>query len=1157
MLTKQFIQNYFHADYKGVDALLSDVLVPMFGDYDRGYTEITLTDTAMTMAKAANIQTIKHVATFQGLGYGINVFDVTLSDRCRIHQARKNIQALVRQYVEKFEGAFIVFHYAKTANRSWRFSYLEKRETNAKSTDAKRYTYLCGQQYPCRTLAERFEKLQYQDLTAVNLEAAFSVEALSDEFFAEYKNFYDDFVNFVINENHLLDEFLPLANGDPDKAKKLVRDYIKKLMGRLVFIQFLQNKAWLKEDIHYTHTLFDQCTDSQKESFLENVLEPLFFGIFNTQKEAREELFRREHWSMELLKEWMDFPYLNGGLFECDELDKLHLSIPSYFFSNPQNKDHVRKPSDKYYDDACGIFDFFDRYNFTIDESDPLDNEVGVDPEMLGKIFENLLEDNKDKGAFYTPKEIVNYMCREALVAYLVDEARTKSEVNKQRQENFEEAIRAFVNDPEMTVQRMRLYGKQQLEDLNESLCNVKICDPAIGSGAFPMGLLNLLMTCRVALNNALGKGEPRAWLKKEIIKNNIYGVDIEKGAIDIARLRFWLSIVVDLEEPEALPNFDYKFMQGNSLLEQYNGVDLSQVAEIKKGNTNGYQISMFENELDVCRRKLHDKLEEYFGVTNHVTKQNLRNDISTLVQKELDEQHITVDLSDIDISANDKFFLWHTWFADVFNRSGKQGFDIVIGNPPYGAKLSASEKALYKQLYSEVHMRTPETFCYFTALAFRLCSQCGKGVVSYIVPNNIFFQNENEKTRELLSIKNMLLRAINLGDNTFENADVPTCIFVAKARKSNDYSIAYSDYRKYNVKQIEWDKQIDKINIQKLQTVPSLVLGLSNEDIDIFNYIRKNGVTIDSIAEEVACGISSGGDKIYKISEDIIREYMIESDLLRPIIVGSDILSYQINYTGDKIIYATRETNIEKYPHANQYLYQFKEKLGSRSEAKKGILPWYALNRNRYEGLFAEPKIIMRQTSDSIITTYDENGFFVLDSILVFKLRKDVQIEYKYVSAIMNSTLTNYVYKNLTQEEGRTFAQVKPANVRKLYIPKATIQEQELLSSLYDYMVYLRDAKSPAVDSIISNKFIGDYFERIIDGCAYELFFREHMKERGIDIMDDLYNLILPIDNANNTPSIISSVFNAIYKTDNNIRTRLELFVSRSPEYLKVIIQS
>ena len=178
---------------------------------------------------------------------------------------------------------------------------------------------------------------------------------------------------------------------------------------------------------------------------------------------------------MNLYNEWKDFPYLNGGLFERDELDNLSLPIPSYFFSTPGKEDKVRKPNDEYYSDACGIFDFFDRYNFTIDESDPLDREIGVDPEMLGKIFENLLEDNKDKGAFYTPKEIVNYMCKEALTAYLIDEARKKSEVNKQRQENFEDAIRAFVNDPEMTVKRIQQYDDKQLIDLDESLRDVKI----------------------------------------------------------------------------------------------------------------------------------------------------------------------------------------------------------------------------------------------------------------------------------------------------------------------------------------------------------------------------------------------------------------------------------------------------------------------------------------------------------------------------------------------------------------------------------------------------------------------------------------------------------------------------------------------------------
>ena len=790
MLDKQFIQDYFNSDFRDIDSLLTDVLVPIFGDYNHGYTEITVqTEKAKEMAKAAHIKTIKHVATFEGMGLDIKVFDVTLDDNCRIHQARKNIQALVRQFVEKFEGAFIVFHYEDPANRSWRFSYLEKRESNVASTNAKRYTYLCGKQYPCRTLAERFEGLQKQDLTAINLEKAFSVETLSDEFFNEYRNFYQDLVNFVKYEDNLIDGFVEYAKGDKELAEKYARDYIKKLMGRLVFIQFLQNKAWLKEDIHYTHTLFNSCTEEQKYDFLDNVLEPLFFGVFNTPKDAREVLFHQEHWDMNLYNEWKDFPYLNGGLFECDELDKLQLPLPSYFFSNPEKKDHVRTPNDKYYSDACGIFDFFDRYNFTIDESDPLDTEIGVDPEMLGKIFENLLEDNKDKGAFYTPKEIVNYMCREALVAYLIDEARRKSEVNKQRQESFEDAIRAFVTDPEMTVTRMQRYGDQQLKDLNDSLCEVKICDPAIGSGAFPMGLLNLLMNCRVELNKALHKGEPRAWLKKEIIQNNIYGVDIEKGAIDIARLRFWLSIVVDLEEPEALPNFDYKFMQGNSLLEQYNGVDLSQVAEIKNENTDGYQVSMFENELDVCRRSLHDKLEEYFGVTNHLTKQNLRNDISALVQKELDEQHIKVDLSNIDVSANDKFFLWHTWFADVFNRPSKQGFDIVIGNPPYiQLQKSTGKKGIDKKgkeydvkfadYYVDGHYNTYERgadiYCLFYERGHQLLK--AEGHLCYITSNKWMRAGYGEKTRLFFSYNTDPKLLIDFaGVKIFDSATVDT----------------------------------------------------------------------------------------------------------------------------------------------------------------------------------------------------------------------------------------------------------------------------------------------------------------------------------------------------------------------------------------------
>ena len=779
MLEKQFIQDYFNADFRDIDSLLNDVLVPIFGSFDPGYDEITLSRDAKEKAAQSRIKKIKHVATLPAMGMDIKVFDVTLDSRCHIHRARKGIQMLIRQYVEKFEGAFIVFHYEDPANRSWRFSYLEKRESNVASTNAKRYTYLCGKQYPCRTLAERFEGLQKQDLTAINLEKAFSVETLSDEFFNEYRNFYQDLVNFVRFEDNLIDGFVEYAKGDKELAEKYARDYIKKLMGRLVFIQFLQNKAWLKEDIHYTHTLFNSCTEEQKYDFLDNVLEPLFFGVFNTPKDAREVLFHQEHWDMNLYNEWKDFPYLNGGLFECDELDKLSLPLPSYFFSNPGKEDKVRKPNDEFYSDACGIFDFFDRYNFTIDESDPLDREIGVDPEMLGKIFENLLEDNKDKGAFYTPKEIVDYMCKEALTAYLIDEARKKSEVNKQRQENFEDAIRAFVNDPEMTVKRMQQYDDKQLIDLDESLRDVKICDPAIGSGAFPMGLLNLLMACRTAVNDALRKGEPRYLLKKEIIQNNIYGVDIEKGAIDIARLRFWLSIVVDLDEPEALPNFDYKFMQGNSLLEQYKGVDLSTLTQNKKEQHEALQVSMFDDQLDILRKTLRKYLDDYFLTTDHQIKTRLRQQIKDNVNQQLHVQHIRVDFPEqYDIAANTDFFLWHTWFADVFNRALKQGFDIVIGNPPYGAKLSDSDKKVLKAKYASAKTAdgrkgSLDTFSLFIELGYLMLAK--RGYSSFIVPLSVTASDAMSSLHQLLFDNCETISISSYGDRPkriFESAE-------------------------------------------------------------------------------------------------------------------------------------------------------------------------------------------------------------------------------------------------------------------------------------------------------------------------------------------------------------------------------------------------
>lgn len=369
-----------------------------------------------------------------------------------------------------------------------------------------------------------------------------------------------------------------------------------------------------------------------KDNFIENVLEPIFHDI-NTRRTG-------DIVSNLNVGSNIRIPYLNGGLFEPDKADMTTVILP---------KEKIQS-----------ILDFFGWYNFTIDENDPDDHEVGVDPEMLSRIFENLLEDNKDKGAFYTPKSKVEYMCRESLIAYL----------QTYTPDDEKDAVRQFV----LTHKKEALASVSV--DIDSLLRNVKICDPAIGSGAFPMGMLKELFLCRMALEDY--KGKRPAEIKREIIQNNLYGVDIERGAVDIARLRFWLALVVDEETPETLPNLDFKIMQGNSLLEEYKGVDLSTATQRKMDG----QMELFDDMADVERKGLRKLLRQYYNCNNHEQKVTMHKQIANAVIAVLKENgYSQVDFKEIDISSTSKFFLWHTWFSDVFDNGG---FDIVITNPPY-----------------------------------------------------------------------------------------------------------------------------------------------------------------------------------------------------------------------------------------------------------------------------------------------------------------------------------------------------------------------------------------------------------------------------------------------------------------------------------------
>ena len=879
----------------------------------------------------------------------ISIYEVELADSVDIERNRRGIRdmLLTAWRSNGNAGAFMLCY--RKQESVLRFSYVSEAWTFAddgsyqkESTDAKRFTYLLGEGHRSRTAIQQFEKLRDSSLTLKDLTKAFSVDAVSDMFFDGYKKQYEDIIQYITGKRmvkvankweeqiknapceEIMQEFAHFPN--PEKA---VRDYVKKLMGRLVFLQFLQKKGWLgvpvnaswgEGDREFIQNLFAECED--KDHFVDNTLETLFNDL-NTERKGDLSPLTPHHSPLKI-------PYLNGGLFERDATDETAFPLPA-----------------KYMD---SLLSFFASYNFTIDENDPDDAEVGVDPEMLGRIFENLLEDNKDKGAFYTPKEIVSYMCRESLIAYL--QTNIEDEATK-------EAIRQFV-----TTHDINALGTNDkfLQQVDEALKNVKICDPAIGSGAFPMGLLKELFQCRTALEGI--EQSKAAEIKKHIIQQNIYGVDIERGAVDIARLRFWLSLIVDEETPQALPNLDFKIMQGNSLLEQYNGVDLSTMTEKKYDKNEG--LSFFDNMVDVYREELRNMLAKYYNCTDHNEKKELRANITNNVKKQLAEQRINVDFGDLDLSGNAQFFLWHTWFYDVFSQGG---FDIVIGNPPYVSvkSISPEDKAIYSKRFETGKGRF-NLFTLFMELFYEL--SCSKGKFCLIIPEGIYSNIEYRYSRELLIEKCQINRLCTFTKRVFD-ASVDTTILLITNRDIKNKTII-----------IDTDiKQTSKVLSQEdLAKIPYYLIPVKLEG--------QNKVLIERLL------LSPEYDRIsnnLEIQQGIIYTGQAKADVFanskkdstyKPILDGRDVVKWRINW------------DVKEY---DKYL----------SYTNK-------LHRPREERLFlAGKKILLPRRATKIIATIDYQQYYALNTAYIC-LNKNDNCETEFLLGILNSKLVDYFYSML-----------------------------------------------------------------------------------------------------------------------------------------------
>ena len=1056
-MDKKLLQKYLNNPYQGAQSFLEHIVYPIFGeeDFENEYeTEVLANQPEYErQASVTGIQSIKQVGKIYVGAEPLQIFDITVKSQIQMARNRVGIQRLIRRIMDNYSSAFMLFHYEDKEAWEWRFTFCHKAGGGGEASDSKRFSFLLGPGQHCRTATDNFQKLidKRGSVAVKDIQEAFSVEALNKEFFDKYRQHYADFVGYITGKRYikqgskwvekqicnphpqLQDQFL----GD----EKRVRDYVKKLLGRIVFLHYLQRKGWLgvplgkawgEGDSAFMQHLYEYATPPQKSDFIESVLEPLFYGALNTDRSAQEDLFdtgvKFPH-----IDAAIRIPYLNGGLFERDENDELQVEFSSELFEK--------------------LLNFFAQYNFTIDENDPSDAQVGVDPEMLGRIFESLLEDNREKGAYYTPKEIVQYMCRESLIAYL------RAGIDKEKEEF--EAIARFVksNNAEDLLGETKESEQYDLRaEVLHKLKEVKICDPAIGSGAFPMGLLRELYHCRIALEE---QSVTPAEIKSQIIKNNIYGVDIEQGAVDIARLRFWLSLVVDEETPQPLPNLDYKIMQGNSLLECYKGHDLSSILNNDKilfNSEQGFQLQFVNDEKSQNQALLRNKLSHYYNCHSKEMKQLLKNEIKEIINSQIElfrmekgvqralyaeaeskrrkiaEQEI-LDLSGIDIMANQHFFLWHTWFDEVFNRSsGRSGFDIVIGNPPYiqlqnnGGELAK----LYEGGGYSSFARTGDIYSLFYERGWQLLKQ--NGHLCYITSNKWMRAGYGEKIREFFANKtNPMLLIDFAGMKVFDSATVDTNILLF-SKSNNKHETICAVTNKQNKDSVK--------NLSDFVQQQNVICDFSNSDSwvvlspieqSIKKKIEAVGTPLKDWDISIYRGVLTGYNEAFIIDtakrDEILancqsdEERKKTAELIRPILRGRDIKRYGYEWAELWLIatFPSRHYDIDEYPAVKQYLLSFGiERLeqtgkthivnGEKMKARKRTNnKWFETQDNiSYWEDFNKPKIIYPN-----MTKYMP---FVFDDKLYLTNQKCFIITGKYVAyltAFFNSSLFKYCFRD------------------------------------------------------------------------------------------------------------------------------------------------
>ena len=1069
------------------------------------------------------------------------------------------------------------------------------------------------------------------------------------------KLFYRDIANWYFWVLDHPDVIPPRDIKDEQKSIFTIR-----LITRLIFCWFLQEKNLIPRDLFRPHVIQELLKDFSNEAgtYYKAILQNLFFATLNQEISKRKfrskntsggrdsnrgvttlfryrSAFRNDADFTKILKH---IPFINGGLFDClDEIFRNRekksnvrlddfseekdnkLCLPNeLFFGEERQVDlsEVYQDKRKKKEKVRGIIEILNHYKFTVEENTPLEQEIALDPELLGKVFENLLASynpdtrttaRKATGSFYTPREIVNYMVDESLITYLAGQLHTKGK-KTQAEGKLCQLFSASASEFENP------FSNQQTKALIEAIDNVKILDPACGSGAFPMGALHRLvdllnkldpnnqrwkeqqlerarqdrelaeqMQDEVNRENALENIKARIEdikrsfdsqfheldfaRKLYLIENCIYGVDIQPIACQIAKLRFFIALIVDQKvDPEAddlgvrpLPNLETKIVAADAL------VPIERLDQ--------HQFDLFDNQIRQLRENLEQVRHEHFNARSPEKKAKCREKDATLRKQIAD----TLQKSGLPAPTAKALAAWDpydqnksaTFLDPAWMFSIKDGFDVVIGNPPYVRQEQIKELKPQLKEHYDCYTGTADLYVYFYERSIQLLKP--GGVFSFISSNKWFRSAYGEKLRGWLTKQTRVRDVIDFGDAPVFTAIAYPCV-VALTKEDQAKHLATKNGASANeVRVFNWQpgppvEQFVEIFRQQHFCLPQTSLkpdGWRLESLGKLKLLDRIQATGKPLGEYVKRrfyrGVLTGLNEAFVIDrptrDRLIEEHPSSKEILKPFLRGKDVKRWRVEPQDLWLIFTRRGIDIKKYPAIHEYLRPFKKRLmpGVPGGRKPGSYKWYEIQDNiAYWQEFEQPKIIVPAISDTVNFAPDWCGFYGNNKTSIC-----VPPSIPLALAAANSQIALWLARQTFATKQGGFYDFEPRYSSQVRIPPATKQQEESISRIVDSLVWFNRSESEfgSEGNRTRASLVSSYFEQLLNGLVYELFFPEELHEQKLFLFRYVEEAKLPvlaeIPEAKRL-SVLRETFERIYDLNHPIRGCL--FSLRALEIVRII---